>query len=844
MGNANSGGGLFVGEDQEVPEIFEVLPYEDDGFGVEEEEDYVDEEDSDEVESEGEDRERALIQKGAAQIEQLLKDQQESTDNQQLPEDPQGEREKQELPRDQQGERQKQELIRDQQGETSKLPKGHQDVKIRKDKAAGGYIYSGIDPAIVSRLIREVEELLTHVTNEDFKAAQNAALILKETDIGSLAEGMSKSMERHQRSYYDGNVPPSRKSGSRLQGPRIEVGSRMQASRQGSTPSRASADLTKLPPINGFRSEKPESRETGSTTVFTDGGGDSTAPGKGQHGGHAPRTLAYSPTKIAAPKDKSPVKEQRSGVTCNDIVAVTSNYVPSDEKTKDQRSNIASLVSSVTLEDKPQYDERSKFIRDQRSSIPSMIPSFQMDTKTKEDRQKVKEQRKSMIPSFPSDDRSKSKESKYSSNNNQGEEGPKMEAGKPETTKPESKNLSPKITTDGLDGDNEEVSSEMAWEVDVSDITPARKIKKPGLRCYQAQRQRETTQAHTFPPCVKVTAELISARKVFDMKRWVCMSRPQYSKSCGITSLVSCWNFLFSTLGNGNLQPLTQEEALAILGFKPPFDEIRFGPFTGNATLMTWFKRLNDHFKVRGQSYFTYKPHGKDKTFGLTSDMALQAIKKGLRDPNTAYIYHCQNHYFCPIGYEDTPLKAEEAYSGPLAQEDVETHILIGDCAIKHPSIHCKRWEDISTDLNCVNPEYLNIRRLEEGLQKRKAKKPGGNLHCIMAFRKNNFQSVHKTHIPVFGAGAKTRTRSTSNPAQNGSSVTNGSTTGTTPVAADTTARLSLSNNIETPVGAAIHSDLSPTNGIGKNEIPQVGDAKRMDEDEENMCSEDEEDDE
>ena len=33
-------------------------------------------------------------------------------------------------------------------------------------------------------------------------------------------------------------------------------------------------------------------------------------------------------------------------------------------------------------------------------------------------------------------------------------------------------------------------------------------------------------------------------------------------------------------------QPVTQEEALQLLGFKPPFGEIKFGPFTGNATLM------------------------------------------------------------------------------------------------------------------------------------------------------------------------------------------------------------------------------------------------------------------
>lgn len=41
-----------------------------------------------------------------------------------------------------------------------------------------------------------------------------------------------------------------------------------------------------------------------------------------------------------------------------------------------------------------------------------------------------------------------------------------------------------------------------------------------------------------------------------------------------------------SLLFNISLNPITQEEALTILGFKPPFGEIRFGPFTGNATLL------------------------------------------------------------------------------------------------------------------------------------------------------------------------------------------------------------------------------------------------------------------
>ena len=40
------------------------------------------------------------------------------------------------------------------------------------------------------------------------------------------------------------------------------------------------------------------------------------------------------------------------------------------------------------------------------------------------------------------------------------------------------------------------------------------------------------------------------------------------------------------------------------------------------------------------------------------------------------------------------------------------------------------------TDLTCKLPEYFNIRHTERGVQSRKTKKVGGNLHCIMAFKK------------------------------------------------------------------------------------------------------------
>jgi hypothetical protein len=51
-----------------------------------------------------------------------------------------------------------------------------------------------------------------------------------------------------------------------------------------------------------------------------------------------------------------------------------------------------------------------------------------------------------------------------------------------------------------------------------------------------------------------------------------------------------------------------------ILGFKPPYDQILFGTFTGNNTLIRWFEELNKSYGVEGNAKILYKVHGKDKT--------------------------------------------------------------------------------------------------------------------------------------------------------------------------------------------------------------------------------------
>jgi hypothetical protein len=104
----------------------------------------------------------------------------------------------------------------------------------------------------------------------------------------------------------------------------------------------------------------------------------------------------------------------------------------------------------------------------------------------------------------------------------------------------------------------------------------------------------------------------MAKRKQMDLRRWYCMARPQHPKSCGISSLTSCWNFLYSTLGAGSLPPISTEEALEVLGFNPPYSNFDFGSFTGNDTLIQWFALLNKFYKVKGKAEILWKPKGKN----------------------------------------------------------------------------------------------------------------------------------------------------------------------------------------------------------------------------------------
>jgi len=138
-----------------------------------------------------------------------------------------------------------------------------------------------------------------------------------------------------------------------------------------------------------------------------------------------------------------------------------------------------------------------------------------------------------------------------------------------------------------------------------------------------------------------------------------------------IFSITDLWSnlglfFKYLYLIFEQIEALSQEEALKILGFTEPFDSIRFGPFTGNVTVMQWFHELNSHFSLFGKARsFFFKPVGTNKTLGTTGLMAKERLQALLRTPDSAFIYRCYNHYCSPIGYEREPNNTAGVYYSP-----------------------------------------------------------------------------------------------------------------------------------------------------------------------------------
>ena len=194
-----------------------------------------------------------------------------------------------------------------------------------------------------------------------------------------------------------------------------------------------------------------------------------------------------------------------------------------------------------------------------------------------------------------------------------------------------------------------------------------------------------------------------------------------------------------------------------------------------------------------------YKPVGSLKTFGFTGDNAKVRLKRLLHSQYVSFIYHCYNHYCCPVGYEQEPFNQSQIFECESYKDELvssiflETNsstqipsattvdwIFVADTSRKYPSMHCIKWDDIELDLNTRSPEYLNIRHLDRGIQILGAqtkdsskikvdfnndlskassldKKRGGqerNLHCIIQFKRVTSEKNQLSPSPHLSAAA------------------------------------------------------------------------------------------
>lgn len=78
-------------------------------------------------------------------------------------------------------------------------------------------------------------------------------------------------------------------------------------------------------------------------------------------------------------------------------------------------------------------------------------------------------------------------------------------------------------------------------------------------------------------------------------------------------------------------------------------------------------------------------------------------------------------------------------------------HVHVQNIARLYIHASISRWEDIVMDLTCESPQCFNIRHAERGIQTRKTRRQGGNLHCIMAFQMqetNEWEAIDPTVSP------------------------------------------------------------------------------------------------
>lgn len=131
------------------------------------------------------------------------------------------------------------------------------------------------------------------------------------------------------------------------------------------------------------------------------------------------------------------------------------------------------------------------------------------------------------------------------------------------------------------------------------------------------------------------------------------------------------------------------------------------------------------------------------------------------------------------MGFELEPQNRETIYSSSSSSSSKNDEfiewLLIAETSRKYPTFHSIKWDDIDRDLSTRSPDFINIRKLDKGVQTRtskpttstteiaetsnttettedkppRVKKDGRNLHCFIMF-----QSFDGEQFPDLDAGS------------------------------------------------------------------------------------------
>lgn len=92
----------------------------------------------------------------------------------------------------------------------------------------------------------------------------------------------------------------------------------------------------------------------------------------------------------------------------------------------------------------------------------------------------------------------------------------------------------------------------------------------------------------------------------------------------------------------------------------------------------------------------------------------------------------------CPVGYEEVPIEKHNVFKKDLEHgKDTESWLVMADQSKCQPTFTSLRWSDVMRDLTTEHPDYLNVRKLYQGIQQKENQEPhkkGKNCHCIMEF--------------------------------------------------------------------------------------------------------------